>query len=229
MDTKLEVGSDITTTIFKIKENLLKWLELAGVDIQDPKQLLDIFIVNKILEESGSKLFSFLKERKVRTEDDLITTISMFKDPYPHEELVKSSSTLALITQYKNKKQLKATFRQPSSMSERYNRDRYRSSTPVNCYHCGNVGHIKYECRKLKYEIAISQNRYNNDSNELYRSTDSRAKDMNHIGLMIDNTVMAMIIIMKGLICDKIAHIDVASVTDLCLGNVLLDKRSINT
>ena len=127
--------SYITTTIFKIKENLLKWLELAGVDIQDPKQLLDIFIVNTILEESGSKLFSFLKERKVRTEDDLITTISMLKDPYPHEELVKSSSTLALITQYKNKKQLKATFRQPSSMSERYNRDRYRSSTPVNCYH----------------------------------------------------------------------------------------------
>lgn len=68
------------------------------MDAQDPKALLDMFIINKILNDAGDKLM----ERRVKSKEELINT-AMFKAIHSLEDLAKSSSFLAQTTVYEHK------------------------------------------------------------------------------------------------------------------------------
>ncbi|XP_059146787.1 uncharacterized protein LOC131934712 [Physella acuta] len=145
---KLESHLDTTATIFKMKENLLKYFELAEIDTTDPKALLDQFLILKIYDEAGEGLFSFLKERKIKTEDQLRIAVATFRDSHPHEQLSAEETVLAQ-TVAGRYKQLPRT--QSPTRNRRNSLPNIGKSRPIRitCYHCGKEGHMRAECWRL--------------------------------------------------------------------------------
>lgn len=56
-----------------MKANMLKWLELAKYDLKDPTQILDMILIDNVLTNVTDQVFTFLKEKKIKSETDLIT------------------------------------------------------------------------------------------------------------------------------------------------------------
>ncbi|XP_055888141.1 hybrid signal transduction histidine kinase D-like [Biomphalaria glabrata] len=147
-----------------MKANMLKWLELAKCDIKDPIQILDMILIDNVLSNVTDLVFTFLKEKKVKTETDLITNLNLFKDSHPGHTMDK-----------RELHQLAATVNTTNNSNSN---DRFKFSNSKTCFNCGKKGHVKSQCRQtstsnFRYRSYTNyhnpsnynQNNYNNHSN----------------------------------------------------------------
>ena len=102
---RLDKDRDPNNVILEIKINILRWFQLAEINIEDPKQILEMFIIDNILSNASKSLFTFLKERKIRSEKQLISALSLFTDANPEQELdnrSNASNFLAAVDNWNN-------------------------------------------------------------------------------------------------------------------------------
>ena len=90
---RLDKEQDPNNIILEVRNNIVRWLQLAEVNIDDPKQMLEMFVIDAVLCNASKSLFSFLKERKIRTEKNLVAAIATFSDSHPELELDKRNDT----------------------------------------------------------------------------------------------------------------------------------------
>ncbi|XP_055882124.1 uncharacterized protein LOC129925748 [Biomphalaria glabrata] len=161
---KLNKDGNFNRIIFDMKANMLKWLELAKCDIKDPNQILDMILIDNVLSNVTDLVFTFLKEKKVKTETDLITNLNLFKDSHPGHTMDK-----------RELHQLAATVNTANNSNSN---DRFKFSNSKTCFNCGKKGHVKSQCRQtstsnFRYRSYTNyhnpsnynQNNYNNHSN----------------------------------------------------------------
>ncbi|XP_055863793.1 uncharacterized protein LOC129922301 [Biomphalaria glabrata] len=131
-DTKLKKDGDFNRIIFDMRTNMIKWLELAKCDIKDPTQILDMLLIDNVLNNVTDLVFTFLKEKKIKTETELITNLNLFKDSHPGHTIDK-----------RDLYQLAAT---ATTSNNNYN-DKYKWSNTKTCFNCGRRGHVKNQCK----------------------------------------------------------------------------------
>uniref|UniRef100_A0A2C9L3H3 CCHC-type domain-containing protein n=1 Tax=Biomphalaria glabrata TaxID=6526 RepID=A0A2C9L3H3_BIOGL len=137
-DTKLKKDGDFNRIIFDMRTNMIKWLELAKCDIKDPTQILDV----------TDLVFTFLKEKKIKTETELITNLNLFKDSHPGHTIDK-----------RDLHQLAAT----ATTSNNNNNDKYKWSNTKTCFNCGRRGHVKNQCKApINYSYNYRYRSYTN-------------------------------------------------------------------
>ncbi|KAH9508272.1 hypothetical protein Btru_050683 [Bulinus truncatus] len=143
-----------TAYINKLESYLNNYIKMAGINASDPQQIIELMLVDKILNISSSKLFSFIKLKKVNCKKDLISTLSDYKDSNQDVPMFKSKNdnTFSAI-RHKNKSQYS------------YNDNRYRSlparfpnRMQRTCYYCHNPGHNIAKCK-----LYLNRNRYVNN------------------------------------------------------------------
>jgi len=162
---RIDRDTDPHNTLFHIRDSLNKWLELTEINVNDPKALIDIFIVDKVLRNSSEPLFTFLKERKIRTEKDLVEAISTFKDAHPNEILDKRPVVVASMINKDSKpwnnnhgQRNKRYISLPSRWQNNNNKPEMNYSFHFNCFYCGIKGHKKSQCRKLLKDSSRGNN-----------------------------------------------------------------------
>ncbi|KAH9502308.1 hypothetical protein Btru_073414 [Bulinus truncatus] len=143
-----------TAYINKLESYLNNYIKMAGINASDPQQIIELMLVDKILNISSSKLFSFIKLKKVNCKKDLISTLSDYKDSNQDVPMFKSKNdnTFSAI-RHKNRSQYS------------YNDNRYRSlparfpnRMQRTCYYCHNPGHNIAKCK-----LYLNRNRYVNN------------------------------------------------------------------
>ncbi|XP_055893179.1 DNA ligase 1-like [Biomphalaria glabrata] len=130
-DTKLKKDGDFNRIIFDMRTNMIKWLELAKCDIKDPTQILDMLLIDNVLNNVTDLVFTFLKEKKIKTETELITNLNLFKDSHPGHTIDKRDlhQLVATATTFNN------------------NNDKFKWSNTKTCFNCGRKGHVKNQCK----------------------------------------------------------------------------------
>ena len=143
---RLEKEKDPSNIILDVRNNMLRWLQLAEVNMEDPKQLLEMFVIDAVLCNASKSLFSFLKERKIRTEKNLLTAIATFSDSHPELELDKRSDTGHFLAAVET--------RDRQDRYRRNNNNRYHSMPAkcvdmrhIRCWTCNRTGHRARQCR----------------------------------------------------------------------------------
>ena len=159
-DILLERTKDPRALIHEIHATLLNWLELAKIDTLNPQQILEMYVVNKVLTNASPKLFTFLKERKINNEEKLITALADYKDAHPNVEMDARQNIVAAMSNFKSKN---------TNVNTYQNRDRRRFHSTPNfnwrerrvCWHCQKVGHLMRNCRIYKNRVdREAQQRY---------------------------------------------------------------------
>ncbi|XP_055881740.1 homeobox protein 2-like [Biomphalaria glabrata] len=157
-DIRLQKNGDYNRIIFEIKQNILKWLELSNCDMMRPDQIIDMFLIDSVLLNVTDNIFTFLKEKKIKNETELITNLNLFKDSHPNHTIDRRDHQIA------------ATINTDSSKFK-------YSSNNKTCFNCGIKGHIKSQCRSINRSTIQYQsgtyrdNKYDNRRNS--RATQS--------------------------------------------------------
>ena len=81
-----------TAFVEDIKNYLLTWLEMSKVDITKPEQIINMLLLDKVLRMASDKLFSYIKERDIKTSQDIIKALQQFKDSHPNATLTKNDN-----------------------------------------------------------------------------------------------------------------------------------------
>uniref|UniRef100_A0A2C9LAC0 Uncharacterized protein n=1 Tax=Biomphalaria glabrata TaxID=6526 RepID=A0A2C9LAC0_BIOGL len=87
-EIKLAKNADLKRTVHDMRQNMTKWLQLANCNLDDPKQILDFFLIENVLINVTDAAFSFLKERKIKNEAELISNLTTYKDSHPNITMV---------------------------------------------------------------------------------------------------------------------------------------------
>ena len=62
---RLDKDKDPNNVILEIKNNILRLLQLAEINMEDPKQILEMFIIDNILSKASKFLFTFYKKERL--------------------------------------------------------------------------------------------------------------------------------------------------------------------
>uniref|UniRef100_A0A2C9LJI1 CCHC-type domain-containing protein n=1 Tax=Biomphalaria glabrata TaxID=6526 RepID=A0A2C9LJI1_BIOGL len=157
-DIRLHKNGDYNRIIFEIKQNILKWLELSNCDMKKPDEIIDMFLIDSVLLNVTDNVFTFLKEKKIKNETELITNLNLFKDSHPNHTIDRRDYQVA------------ATINTDSSKLK-------YSSNNRTCFNCGIKGHIKSQCRsnnRITFQYrsdTYRDNKYDNRRNS--RATQS--------------------------------------------------------
>lgn len=164
-DIRLQKNGDYNRIIFEIKQNILKWLELSNCDMTRPDQIIDMFLIDSVLLNVTDNIFTFLKEKKIKNETELITNLNLFKDSHPNHTIDRRDHQIA------------ATINTDSSKFK-------YSSNNKTCFNCGIKGHIKSQCRSINrstfqyqsgtYRDNKYDNRRNSRATQSYSPNDRR-------------------------------------------------------
>ncbi|XP_055897044.1 probable ATP-dependent RNA helicase ddx42 [Biomphalaria glabrata] len=142
-----------------------KWLELSNCDMTRPDQIIDMFLIDSVLLNVTDNIFTFLKEKKIKNETELITNLNLFKDSHPNHTIDRRDHQIA------------ATINTDSSKFK-------YSSNNKTCFNCGIKGHIKSQCRSINrstfqyqsgtYRDNKYDNRRNSRATQSYSPNDRR-------------------------------------------------------
>ena len=91
-DIQLDKLKEPAAFIKDVEQYLTTWLELMNIDLTNPKEILDMMVYDKVLVMASDDLFSYLKERDIKSTEKLIHTINSFKDSHPNSELTKTKN-----------------------------------------------------------------------------------------------------------------------------------------
>ena len=58
------MDKDPQIIVHEAQVKLTKWLELATIDITDPKAILDMILIDKFLENATPELYTYLAEKR---------------------------------------------------------------------------------------------------------------------------------------------------------------------
>ena len=155
-DIKLDKSKDPQVLIHEIHTSLIKWIELTKIDLNSPQAILEIFVVDKVLNNASDNLFTFLKERKINNEKMLITALSDFKDAHPNVELDNREHKLTAITNNDREKRYK---------DKRYFSLPNRGNYTIRCWTCNRLGHTSRKCRSANYNKQHQAFNYNKSPN----------------------------------------------------------------
>ena len=105
-----------------------------------------MFVIDAVLCNASKSLFSFLKERKIRTEKNLVAAIATFSDSHPELELDKRSDTghflAAVETRDRQDKYRRTNNNRYHSMPAKFTDMRH-----IRCWTCNRTGHRARQCR----------------------------------------------------------------------------------
>ena len=88
-DIAMDSNSDPTSFVEDVKYYLKTWLEMTNINLNNPNEILEMLIIDKILLMASNKLFTYLKERNITTVKDLIKSLNDFRDSHPHISFMK--------------------------------------------------------------------------------------------------------------------------------------------
>ena len=143
--------------IADLKCTLTTWIEMTGIDKANPSNIIELLLVDKVLDTATPELYSFIKERKIHNEKDLIKCISDFKDSHPQNKLNKkvinsNENSLFAIKTYNDKENDRNKTQIYSSLpSRRYNTNK-RNYRKMVCWYCNKIGHLQHMCRNRQSE-----------------------------------------------------------------------------
>ena len=118
-EIRIKMDKDPQIIVHEAQVKLTKWLELTTIDITDPKAILDMILIDTFLENATPELYTYLAEKKIRTQAQLTSALRTFKESHPEVEMDKRQDFLATI---KNKE------------------------TGIICYYCNKPGHMARHC-----------------------------------------------------------------------------------
>ncbi|KAH9519211.1 hypothetical protein Btru_074973 [Bulinus truncatus] len=136
-----------------VMSDLKSWLMMAEVDISKPTEILEMMVVDKVLNMCTREVFSFIKQRNVKTVKDLIKVLSDYKDCYPNDE-ISISDICASIDKFKPRNEtykLKNDIYKPRYMSQSKDNNVYFERRI--CHYCKRKGHILKFCYLRKKEL----------------------------------------------------------------------------
>ena len=135
-EIRIKMDKDPQFTVHEAHVKLTKWLELTSIDTRDPKAIIDMVLVDKFLENATPALFTYLTDKKIRTQAELTNALRTFKDSHPNVEMDKRHDIVAAV---KNKK--------PEKRQEmRYQSLPTPGSRQTICWYCNKKGHIARHC-----------------------------------------------------------------------------------
>ncbi|KAH9489942.1 Hexokinase-1 [Bulinus truncatus] len=73
--------------IDNVVSSLKSWLTMAEIDLMDAQAVLEMFVIDKILQICTKDVFALIKQRKVKTVDQLVRALSDYMDSRPDDEI----------------------------------------------------------------------------------------------------------------------------------------------
>ena len=101
-DIRIKMDRDPQFIVHEAQVKLTKWLELTTIDTSDPKAILDMVLIDKFLENATPVLFTYLTDKKIRTQNELTNALRTFKDSHPNVEMEKRQDIFAAVQNKKN-------------------------------------------------------------------------------------------------------------------------------
>ena len=168
-DIQLDKLKEPAAFIKDVEQYLTTWLELMNIDLTNPKEILDMMVYDKVLVMASDDLFSYLKERDIKSTEKLIHTINSFKDSHPNSELTKTkNNTLNAFQNVRrqnpqNGRNYNLNTRRHSYSPPKQNRNsgndyqRNRQRRIVRCYYCNGYNHVQSNCIRRQNETQPKQ------------------------------------------------------------------------
>ena len=135
-DIRIKMDRDPQFIVHEAQVKLTKWLELTAIDTSDPKAILDMVLIDTFLENATPVLFTYLTDKKIRTQNELTNALRTFKDSHPNVEMEKRQDIFAAV---QNKKPEKRQGMRYQSLPNPGNRQ-------TICWYCNKKGHIARHC-----------------------------------------------------------------------------------
>ncbi|XP_059159268.1 uncharacterized protein LOC131943267 [Physella acuta] len=155
-DARINNTGDINQIIFDIRKCMNKRLESAEIDLKKPEAIIELNLIDHVLNNATDSLFTFLRERKIRTQKQLTEQFNIYKDAHPGAFLDKREQgeiSAAVYSRNSGSDQRRYGNNnrdRSNSAPTRWKPDSYTYSRSIECYHCGKTGHVKSECFSLK-------------------------------------------------------------------------------
>ena len=139
-------SDDPQNFIANLKSDLVNWIEMTEIN-KEYNTLIELLLVDKVLNMSTPELYSFIKERKIYSEKDLMRTLADFKDSHPNSCLAKNEVNVNGSRDLFAMREIRQNRHQSlPPRVERHNRSNIDRG--MTCWSCGGIGHMQVDCRK---------------------------------------------------------------------------------
>ena len=161
-EMRIKMDKDPQIIVHEAQVKLTKWLELTAIDTSNPKAILDMVLIDKFLENATPALFTYLTDKKVRTQAELTNALRTFKDSHPNVEMDKRQDIFAAI---QIKSQEKRQGMRNQSLPNQGNRQ-------TICWYCNKPGHMAKQC----YHNKGQPNRVSPNGSPIRKKTEEKSR-----------------------------------------------------
>ena len=165
----MKLGNESCIQYFaRLKRAFREWVSSEGVDRRDPDELESFFLYDQFLASIPSELRTHLKERKFSNENDFLECGDLWLSAHKKSFTKPKFDSKAKFHTSTSPRSAGTTYTSPSNSKNVSNVSTHeRKPVPKNdhvskgtvCYGCGQVGHIKSQCKNPR------SNNNNNSSN----------------------------------------------------------------
>ena len=161
-EMRIKMDKDPQIIVHEAQVKLTKWLELTAIDTSNPKAIIDMVLIDKFLENATPTLFTYLTDKKVRTQAELTNALRTFKDSHPNVEMDKRQDIFAAI---QIKSQEKRQGMRNQSLPNQGNRQ-------TICWYCNKPGHMAKQC----YHNKGKPNRVSPNDSSIRKKIEERSR-----------------------------------------------------